>query len=257
MPLIRALLHPARLAVRGLRRLRLAAAAAEHDLGALWGRRYRASARPLCLVSHDAHRHGAQLLALELARLLGRVFGLELHIVLLGPGPLKVQFRRYGAVHELTAQEGPQAEALAAALAARGVQHALVNSTASGLFLGALTRAGVRCVALVHELPGIIAERGLTRHADAIRVHARLTVFPTDAVRERFPGGAPDASLVRAQGLARRRGAATPAQRSAARKLLQRRHGIPEDALIVLNVGYGDTRKGIDLFLGVDRKSVV
>jgi len=46
----------------------------------------------LALVSHDAHPHGAQYLALHLARELRDAFGFELHIVLLGDGELWGQF---------------------------------------------------------------------------------------------------------------------------------------------------------------------
>lgn len=221
-----------------------------------FSRKYHAASPPLCLVSHDAHRHGAQLLLLHLAQIFTGRFGLSLEVVLLGAGPLTGEFRQYGTVHKLAAQTGPEAERLAAALAARGVRSALCSSTASGLFLETLTHANIRCVSLVHELPAIIAERRLERHAQAIKRAAAAVVFPNDYVRDRFPDGAPHQAVVRAQGLTRRRGAPDAERRAHARALLLARHKIPTDAIVVLNVGYGDHRKGIDLFIDIAARAV-
>lgn len=182
---------------------------------------------------------------------MSRTFGLELHIVLLGPGPLTAAFRRYGHVHQLSAQDGAEAAALARKLTERGVAAALCNSIASGLFVGVLARAGIRCVSLVHELPALIAERNFMPHADAIRAHAAVTVFPAEFVRDKFPGGAPTHSRILPQGLSKRRGAPDPQRRREARQQLSKRHAIPETAPVALNCGYGDARKGIDLFVAI------
>lgn len=244
-----------RWAARGLRRAQILASAAESRV-TLAGKRYRASAIPLCLVSHDAHRHGAQLLALDLARIFARQFGLELHIVLLGSGALTPQFRRYGRVHQLDKQTGPAAKVLARQLAALGVKQALCNSAASGMFVETLSAAGIRCVALVHELPQLIHDRNLAPHADAIRRHAAVGVFPSDHVRDAFPGGTPQTSMVMPQGLSRRRGAPDPTRRAQARTFLRTRFNISEDAQLVLGAGYGDLRKGIDLFVAAGARVV-
>ncbi|WP_395646261.1 glycosyltransferase [Terricaulis sp.] len=214
-------------------------------------RDYRAKTAPLCLVSHDAFRHGAQLLALELARIFARIFGLQLHIVVLGPGPLISEFGRYGRTYVIDANDSAAAKTCAAELAARGVRAAIVNSTASGLMIEPLTSAGIRCVALVHELPTLIHERGFEPQVRAIRQHAAAVVFPTDYVRDRFPDGAPSNAWVLPQGLARRCGPPGDVARLAARRTLRARFGIADDALIVLNAGYGDLRKGVDRFVDV------
>ena len=245
MSFARLLLFPARLLMRLLRRFRLWASALEHEFAQAAIARSRRR-KKLCLVSHDAHRHGAQLLTLELAQLFSRALRLELHIVLLGPGPLVADFRRYGRTYQLAEQDGPEAQALAHRLATAGVKDAICSSTASGLFLGALANAGVRCVALVHELPALIAERRLERHAATIVATAAEVVFASEAVRVQFPG-APAATQIKPQGLVRR---ALPA-RAEARAQLERRFNIPRNAPLVINVGYGDQRKGVDLFVHV------
>lgn len=244
MTFARLLLYPPRLLMRLLRRFRLWASAVEHGF-AQAAIIHARPPRKLCLVSHDAHRHGAQLLALELARLFSRSLRLELHIVVLGPGPLLAEFRRHGRVYELTEQDGAEAQDLVKRLASAGVRDAICSSTASGLFLGVLAQAGVRCVALVHELPALIAERRLERHASATSAHAAHVVFASDRVRDSFPVSPLNDAIVMPQGIA---GRALP-PRSDARAMLERRFGVPGAASVVVNVGYGDLRKGIDLFV--------
>lgn len=245
----RDLLAPARPIVRWLRRRRLSAITAARDIAQTFHRRrYHVQAPPVCLVSHDAYRHGAQLLLLDLARIFDRSFGLQLHIVLLGPGPLNGAFRRYGNVIEIGDPSGPEANEAARRLRALGVTHAICSTSASGLFVATLARVGIGSVALVHELPGLIHDRGLLPHAAAIARDAGVVVFPNELVRSHFPGGPPAESVILPQGLAKRRGPPDERRRRAARMKLRERHGIPLDSALVLNVGYGDRRKGIDLF---------
>jgi len=219
-----------------------------------WGRKFRADSPPICLVSHDGHRHGAQLLLLNIAFIFARVFGLSLHIVLLGPGRLSGEFRQFGRVYKLANQTGQAADHLAALLAHSGVKSALCSSTASGLFLGPLVKAGIRCVALVHELPKLIAQRDLGAHAAAISQHAAVSVFPSQTVLDQFPADVSSSAIIRPQGLAKRRGPPDLARRLKARTLLNEKHAIPLDAPLVINVGYGDYRKGIDVFVDVAKR---
>ncbi|MES1202455.1 MAG: glycoside hydrolase family 99-like domain-containing protein [Pseudomonadota bacterium] len=210
----------------------------------------------LILVVHDAYLHGAQFLALNLAREFHDTLHRPLEIVILGDGPLKPEFERYGRVHHLAGidPEGVDAQALAKRLRDEGAVHAICNTTVAGLFLKTLTEAGVRCVALVHELPGVVRQYKLWRHADALREHAALTIFPADFVRDVFPGGAPKKSIVRTQGLYKRNGARSAEQRNAARERLRRHFGLAPNAHIVTSVGFADKRKGIDLFLEIGER---
>jgi glycosyltransferase involved in cell wall biosynthesis/GT2 family glycosyltransferase len=212
------------------------------------------SPRRFVMVTHDCYRHGAQYLALNLAKVLTAELGCELEIVTLGDGPWKERFAALGPLHDLTGKdpEGPEARALVQRLAASGCTAALCSSTVSGLFLGVLSQAGLRTVRLVHELPAIIASYGLERHAQVIAEQADFVVFPADPVREGFLGIArpPTARIVqRPQGLFRRNGAQTLGERQAARERLRRRFSLADDVRIILGMGYGDHRKGVDLFV--------
>lgn len=208
----------------------------------------------VCLVVHDALKHGAQYLALHLARVWGAQLNLSVDIVLLGDGPLKADFERVGHVHELSgrAANGPAAVALANRLAASGVQTAVCNSAATGDFLGALAQAGVRCVSLVHELPGVISQYNLHDQVELIRRHAAQIIFPAESVRDAFPGGPPRQAAVLPQGMYK----TSPIDRGAGPRLLREQLGLPASSLVVLAVGYGDARKAPDLFVELARRTI-
>ncbi|RQS10046.1 glycosyltransferase [Burkholderia sp. Bp8998] len=209
------------------------------------------SARRVLVVSHDAYAHGAQFLALNLVKTLAVEFGVDVETVLLGEGPLKSEFERWGTVHDLAGvdPEGEAAQALIDKLVQRGFSAAICNTTVSGLFAGALSRAGVNCIALVHELQGMLAKYGLERHAAEISRHARAVVFPAEMVQRSFMEfSALDEQQIRVrpQGLYKRNQMRGDVAR--ARSALRERLHLPGDAKIVLGVGYADFRKGIDLY---------
>ena len=206
------------------------------------------------VVSHDAHPHGAQYLALHMTRHLVADFADKVEVVLLGGGDLGAEFAAAAPLHSLAGRdpEGPDARALAADLAARGFDLAFCNTTVSGLFAGTLSAAGICVVTLVHELPGVIAQFKLERHARTLAQSARAVVFAAVEVRDAFARIAPLApgvAHVRPQGAYKRNRFVTAAGIAAARVELRARLGIDGDARIMLGVGYADRRKGIDRFI--------
>jgi glycosyltransferase involved in cell wall biosynthesis/ubiquinone/menaquinone biosynthesis C-methylase UbiE len=228
---------------------------------ALTGETFVPGVRPrVVLVSHDAHPHGAQYLALALARTLGGpALRCEVHLVCLGDGPLKDEFARAAHLHDLSGAdpEGPAAQALARDLHARGARVAIVNTTVAGRFLRTLTRAGVRCTALIHELRGVLEQYGLGEHARAIAAEADRIVCPAQAVADsfvEFAGGGDDRMSIRPQGVFRPADRATPVEVPRAR--LREELALPGGARVVMAVGYADRRKGVDLFVEAALRSL-
>lgn len=215
--------------------------------------------RRILIVSHDAHPHGAQYLALNMARMFNRAFGMEVDVVLLGEGRLRDEFSRWATVHDLSGVDplGDEARRLASRLRARGIEHAIANTTVSGLFAKTLKDAGFHVVSLIHELPGVIRGFGLLEHAKALVAHVDAVVFPSEHVRQGFsecvdPG--PVKTVVRAQGLYKLNRFAYSAGRADARQRLRDKLGLPQSAKIVVCVGYADHRKGIDLFTEIGKQ---
>ena len=214
----------------------------------------------IVVVTHDAYPHGAQFIALNIARELVGSLGCKVEIVCLGDGPLTAEFAKYGRVHSLAGLDprGPEASKLAADLFERGFQQALVNTTVCGHFLATLKQSGTRCVALVHELRGIILSYSLRAQAQTLAEHADYVVFPAAEVQHSFREFAsisPDKIIVQPQGLFKpnpyRKG-----RFSLARRRLRRLLGVPEDARLILGVGYADHRKGVDYFAEIAAKVI-
>jgi O-antigen biosynthesis protein len=213
-------------------------------------------AERIAVVTHDAHPHGAQYIALNIVRELGTTFACDVEVVLLGEGVLEVEFAKYATLHRLGGMDpvGEEAVALAKAMAARGIRLAIVNTTVSGAFAPALKAAGIRVISLIHELPGVIENNGLADRARTVASHADLVVFPAPEVRDGFARFAQlDERRVRLrpQGVYKRNRYQTPRARIAAREELRRRLGLPDRARIVLCVGFADRRKGVDLFVDI------
>jgi len=195
------------------------------------------------LVGHDAHPHGAQELLWNLADYLKNEFGCEVEILLCGDGPL---LERYQALAPTTVVTRDSVGEVVAALAGRGFREAIVNSVASGFVVEPLREQFFKVVTLVHELPKIIRTFDLEAEAVAVAAHSDKLVFPSAVVRDAFATVAGEGRaerIVRPQGLYKRL-EGTEADRDAVRAEL----GLGAGARIVLNVGYGDLRKGIDLF---------
>lgn len=214
-----------------------------------------AAKRRIVVVTHDAYAHGAQYLALNICRVLARELNYAVSIVILGDGPMKADFARYGQVHDLAGidPEGAEAQALAQTFARQGVVGAICNTTVSGLFAGVLARAGVGVASLIHELAGVIQSSRLERHVQVIAEHADKIVFPSTVVAESFSRFAAPADparvVVATQGLYKRNAAQTRQARLDARARLRSHFGLPPQAELVLGLGYADHRKGFDLFV--------
>ncbi|KGQ20802.1 Glycosyl transferase [Lysobacter dokdonensis DS-58] len=208
------------------------------------------------VVSHDAHPHGAQYLALHLAREL-KAMRVPVELIVLGEGPLLDDYRDTAPTAVLAGADDATFAAAARALRRRGVRAALVNTLASGHFARFLREEGIDVVAMVHELPGVIEEFGLQSNARALAEYAGRIVFAAPAVEAGFAqfaqlqGGQ---SAIRPQGLYKRNARRDPTERARARQELRASLGLPADCRIVLCVGYADKRKGVDLFLDAAAK---
>lgn len=207
----------------------------------------------IALISHDAHPHGAQYLALNLLRELKKI-GLDVIVLLQGDGRLEPDFEALATVHRLYAMAPEAIPALARSLRADGCTAVIANTAVSGRVTPAFAAAGMRIVALVHELPGVIAEYGLASAVDALARDSAEVVVAAEDVRDGLLAHWPantsrDKLMVRPQGLftrSRYRGLTDMAE---PRRRLREKLGLPMQARIVLAVGYADRRKGVDLLV--------
>jgi SAM-dependent methyltransferase len=208
--------------------------------------------RKVILVAHDAYPHGAQMLAANLAKTLSQGMGFHVDLICLGVGPLLDEYAKWSTVHLLAGKDphGSEANALAQSLYDAGHRSALVNTTVSGLFLETLVGHHIECVALIHELRGVIEQCRLHNHAESIAAHATKVVFPAAEVAKSFSEIAPVLQsnlVIRPQGLYKRRDKSLSVNSNRTR--LRQYLDLAKDTQIVLGVGYADHRKGVDLFV--------
>jgi glycosyltransferase involved in cell wall biosynthesis len=213
------------------------------------------------VVVHQTDRSGAPLIALNLVRALACEYRLPVVSILLNAtGPLVADFERDSVEtivfdHVLQANGGNPKRAwgeVAQRLWCRRIANGMCNSLLTSEAVVHLTGRGLRCVSLVHELPGSITGFGWVRHAENAVSLASCVVFPSKLVRDRFNSefGQPNGTtrvLGQPSNLdpAACAAAAVPDRRRRLRAAL----GFDEEDFVVLSVGGGDFRKGVDLYL--------
>lgn len=233
----------------------------EFRLGSATTRAERSDGSPLAgrprerivLVTHDAHPYGAQFLTLNLCRALSEKFGKTIDLVILGEGPLLSRFAEHAHVHSLAhcSPSGDEAYELARKLR-RTSDIAISNSVATGHFAETLANCGFQVVNLAHELPGIIASRGLSDCVAAIARTSKKIVVAADLVGKMLCEAAPiddDRLIVRPQGAYKRNRFRASLADASLRRTTARKLGIPDGAKVILAVGATDPRKGFDMFV--------
>jgi glycosyltransferase involved in cell wall biosynthesis len=200
-------------------------------------------------VGHDAHRHGAQLLSLNIVKTLVRTFGMRVEVILLEGGALEPAFCEIAPTHVV----GDSMEAfrqVAQDIKRRvGAQYAICNTVVTGNCCKELSKLGIRTISLIHELKTLIEERHLEDRAAAVSEYASKVVFAAPFVRDSFEtivGDLGDKVVVRPQGIYQDLVVDT-----AEVMAFRDKHHIPKTAKVVVNVGFGDLRKGFDLFVRI------
>lgn len=211
----------------------------------------RENVRRLVLVGHDAFPAGAQRLLLQLGATLQSDFAVEVAFVLLRGGEYRDgMLDQYRAVAETHVVDGDLPRILRA-LAQRGFAHVIVNSAASLAAVEPLAACGFTTVQLTHELPDMFEAAGARAILPAAMPHVRRFIAPTASIARmlRWFGVSDDRIDVLPQGQYRQVGRL---DRATARKELL---GAIDDRPLIVALGFGDLRKGLDLFVGTCEES--
>ena len=211
---------------------------------AIYGGHSGKSQMDIVLVGHDAHKHGAQLLLLNIATTLARQFGLNVKILLLNGGALESRYREVAEVEILDKAASIDSIDF---IRNSNSRIAITNTCVSGAVVPALKKVGFKVVSLIHELPRIIQEYDLLEEVENITRHSDTVVFPAEIVKHGFMGFGDEQignALIRPQGSYQEIDVIEGAKASVCAEL-----GIPENSKIALNVGFADLRKGFDIFL--------
>lgn len=212
-------------------------------------------ARPkVVLVIHDLYSNGAQIHSLHMAATLRDKHGCDITTIACGDGPLARNFEVYGPLISLSRghTRDREARAVAARLKQEGYEYAILNSSAGGWMTPFLAEAGIACLGLVHEMPDIIKRMELAQDIASFDEHARAVVFASNIVRHRTEaeilGRAWRAPHILPQGHYKAESVASLSEKQKAAADIRQRFGLPGDAVIIIGVGHGDHRKGVDIF---------
>lgn len=204
----------------------------------------------ILLISHDASRTGAPILAWNVAKRLCERYNVV--ALILGGGELVSAFRDCcsAVIGPLGVVEPDAADATVERLVAScSIAYAIVNSIESRRFIRPLARASIPVVSLVHEFASYFPPGEI----DALDWSTQI-VFSTDltanAAKSEFPHLASRTIHVLAQGRCDlpRRAADLGANKMEYLRAMFRPSG-SENAFVVLGVGSISIRKGVDLFL--------
>ncbi len=211
--------------------------------------------RKIVLVGHDAFPAGAQMLLLNIGRTLKTAFGVEIAYILMDGGGLADRYSELAPTFVANAGTDfwPELRANVEQLRAQGFTHAITNSAFSGHCVGFLADSGFKVCSLIHELKTIIERsHGLGKYQQILKRSSDV-IYPNHYVANELtrefgqPAGNPH---IMAQGLYKDI-APDPSLADSIRTLLK----LPPQVRIVLNTGYADLRKGVDLFLGLARET--
>ncbi len=205
--------------------------------------------RKIIVAIHDLHKHGAQYLALNMAQTLKARFGHDVTIIAGEDGLLREAFSKLGPV--LIVNKDTAYETIKK-LSDDGYANAIVNSSAAGWLSPHLNRADIHFIGLVHELPSVVEVMDLAGNLIEMDRYAQQVVFPSRRVSNQDSAAIGikwRRPTILPQGLYKRDGIAKIKEKEKARNSVIACLRLPEDARIMLGAGYGDHRKGIDIFI--------
>lgn len=205
---------------------------------------------PLVLIGHDAYKHGAQLLTLNILKTLKQQFGVDVKLVILGEGPLVEEYQKVAETFVCYNDLNVFEETIKTLKEEYGVSRAISNTTVSGRGAKILHDNGYEFVSLIHELKNLISEYQLEDAAKDIAAYSKKVIFAAKAVEDSFVSVVDDVNheklIIHPQGIYQ-----TLNKTSNARNELRTRLGLSDSAKIITNVGFADLRKGFDIFVNV------
>ena len=140
----------------------------------------------LLLVGHDAYKHGAQLLTLNIFKTLKQQFGIDVKVALLDGGPLVPEYEKIGETYVCHGDVNVFESVVEKLQSDIGLSRAICNTTVSGKIASILAKKGVSFVSLVHELKNLVQEYKLEGAANDIANHADKVIFAAKAVQDSF-----------------------------------------------------------------------
>ena len=210
----------------------------------------------IILVVHDMNANGAQMNGLALLREFLRK-KVEVELIALAGGKLRLEFenslrRKMFVINE---NSDFNLREKIEGLRKEGFTSAIINSAASGSIAEVLEDYDIKMITLVHEFPETITQYKLEDAAGKISKLSDTVVFPSNKVANEFEQvyAISNSKVILPQGLYNLDSLYIQADWK--RIQIRQKFNIPMNIEIVIGVGYGDYRKGFDIFCEVAKLS--
>jgi glycosyltransferase involved in cell wall biosynthesis len=202
------------------------------------------------IVTHDLHKNGAQILVYNLCSEWLKA-GIQVEVLSCGKGPLREIYKENLGISPIVLDELTPTQVVDTLqeFEDMGVRHVFVNSVASGGYINEFRKFKFKLVSLIHELPETIIDYRLEESTKDMLENSDVIIYPNTFVQNQIEQsfGKNEDSLVIPQGLFNK----SKFEKAAFVELhqLMTKLGISTLDKVVLGVGYGDYRKGIDRFV--------
>ena len=208
------------------------------------------------LVVHDLNANGAQMNGLALLKEF-RLKNVQVELISLGSGKLRQAFltENDGNIFIIDEQTEKDLQDKLQELRSKGFRSAIFNSVASGRIAQILHSHEFRIVSLIHEFPETISNYKLENSAVDLGKFSESIVFPSEKVLNEFKQeyNIEGHIIIQPQGLYNVDSLEvhTDWQNAQTRMDLD----ISLSSSVVMGLGYGDHRKGFDVFCNVAKES--
>lgn len=222
------------------------------------------SVSPILFICHEAQNAGASILSLNLVKTMKEMFKKEIIVILLKGGPLEKDFSEYATVISLNQnslsylENENEVKKVVVGLKEQNVKFCIANSVVSNIMAKILSEHGIKVISLIHELPTSIITYNFNEAAQFVCQYSDKVVFPNQFVKKAFEKHFSlneDKIMIRPQGIYKKRMGSLNKEQS--KKELCNSLGISTNSKIILGGGYGDIRKGIDLFFALTKEIVL
>ena len=211
--------------------------------------------KKILYVSHDTKYGGAQLLSLNIIKYLKEKFKYDISIIAINGGWFEDEFKKYGDFYNVD-NNLEKAHSIIKKLRNSGVDIAICNTVISGDLVKLLKNENYKVITLIHELSGTIKAYNAEEKARNISIYSDTIIFPSKYVKDEFKDivdkNIENKSKIIPQGVFNNK--REYKDKKICTKDLKEKLNISQNSKIVLGVGYGDKRKGIDLFIDIANK---
>jgi len=205
----------------------------------------------IIIVSHDAFPAGAQILLLNIIKQIKEIFGYNVYTII---KTRKISSKLINDIRAVSTKtiifDEVEILVLKKWINSTNANIAICNTVVTGDILHFLTEYGITCISLIHEMESVIRQHSCEKNLEYIINDALKIIYPSEYVKksnDKILSIPDDKIIIHPQGLYKVNDYLN--NQETARLFIRKKHKIPKNSKIVLGVGYGYYRKGVDLFV--------